>query len=187
MNFAYVLAGWEGSAHDGRVLANARTRDFHAPAGKYYVADGGYSNSDLTLIPYPSVRYHLREQAQAAQRPQNAKELFNLRHASLRNVIERTFGVFKQRFIILQKAPRQYSIKTQIGLVYALAALHNFMNKHGHDAQVESQQLEISDLDTDETEQYTPENSNLNMGERRDKIANSMWNDYTTYLLDHTV
>jgi DDE superfamily endonuclease len=49
MNFVYVLAEWEGSAHDSRVLANARIRDFHVPAGKYYVVDGGYSNSDLTL------------------------------------------------------------------------------------------------------------------------------------------
>jgi DDE superfamily endonuclease len=114
MNFVYILPGWEGSAHDSRVLGDAITRGFGAPPGKYYLADAGYSNSSLTLAPYLKVRYHLREQARAAERPQNPKELFNLRHASLRNVIERIFGVLKNRFVILQKAPRQYSIRTQI-------------------------------------------------------------------------
>jgi DDE superfamily endonuclease len=182
MNFVYVLAGWEGSALDDRVLADARARGFHAPTGKYYVADGGYSNSDLTIIPYPNVRSHLRdsEQARDTQKPQNPEELFNLRHASLRHVIERTLGVFKQRFVILQKAPRQYSIETQVKLIYALVALHNFMNKHGHDPQAECQQLDS--LEVDETEQCTQENDNVNMTGRRDEIANSMWKDYLSHL-----
>ncbi|GMP97486.1 hypothetical protein CsSME_00045720 [Camellia sinensis var. sinensis] len=34
------------------------------------------------------------------------KELFNHRHSSLRNVIERTFGVLKQRFPLLRHMPR---------------------------------------------------------------------------------
>jgi hypothetical protein len=35
------------------------------------------------------VRYHVREQGAANERPQNYKELFNLRHAQLRNHIEK--------------------------------------------------------------------------------------------------
>lgn len=31
-------------------------------------------------------------------RPQNREELYNLRHASARNVVERIFGVVKRRF-----------------------------------------------------------------------------------------
>jgi len=53
------------------------------------------------LTPYRGVRYHLKETARANQRPKNPKELFNLRHASLRNAIERIFGVVKRRFPIL--------------------------------------------------------------------------------------
>ena len=34
------------------------------------------------------------------------EELFNLRHAQLRSVIERVFGVLKKRFQILQVAPQ---------------------------------------------------------------------------------
>lgn len=61
--FSYILAGWEGSAHDGRVLANARILDgFKAPLPYYWLGDAGYSNSDDVLTPYRGVRYHLQEQ-----------------------------------------------------------------------------------------------------------------------------
>ena len=33
LKFTYVLAGWEGSAHDSRVLNDALSRGFHAPEG----------------------------------------------------------------------------------------------------------------------------------------------------------
>jgi len=46
------------------------------------------------ITPYRDVRYYLKEYSQGG--PQNAKELFNLRHSSLRNVIERTFRVMKK-------------------------------------------------------------------------------------------
>ncbi|KAG5248705.1 nuclease HARBI [Salix suchowensis] len=39
---------------------------------------------------------HLNEFTQRA--PENEKELFNLRHSSLRTVIERGFGILKSRF-----------------------------------------------------------------------------------------
>ncbi len=41
------------------------------------------------LTPYRGVRYHLKEWGRANERPQNKEELFNLRHSSRRNVIER--------------------------------------------------------------------------------------------------
>jgi hypothetical protein len=68
LQFAYVLPGWEGSAHDSRVLSHALAHDFHIPEGKYYLADAGYGLRQGLLTPYRGVRYHLREQALAAQR-----------------------------------------------------------------------------------------------------------------------
>lgn len=98
MNFTYVLPGWEGSVHDRRVFKAARaSKGFTAPAGCYYLADAGYSNTDITLVPYRGVRYHLREVKAVGLRPKTPHELFNLRHSSLRNVVERTFGIFKKR------------------------------------------------------------------------------------------
>jgi hypothetical protein len=61
LNFVYVLAGWEGSAHDGRVLQDAQSsQGFVTPPGKYWLGDAGYGNSQFVLTPYRSVRYHLK-------------------------------------------------------------------------------------------------------------------------------
>jgi len=193
--FTYVLPGWEGSAHDGRVLAAAKeTEGFTAPASvrggptKYYLADAGYSNTDITLVPYRGVRYHLREVAAAGMRPQNAEELFNLRHSSLRNVVERTFGIFKGRFQIF-KAPPQYDIETQTWLVYACAALHNLLTLTGGDHQDESElrpQLPDSEKDPDNHYDGSAEGAAVDkatenvtaMAKRRDEIAEVMWFHY---------
>jgi hypothetical protein len=38
MHFVYILAGWEGSAHDARVLTDAIAhKGFKTPAGKYWL------------------------------------------------------------------------------------------------------------------------------------------------------
>ncbi|KAG6481602.1 hypothetical protein ZIOFF_058206 [Zingiber officinale] len=66
LEFIYVLSGWEGSAHDSLVLTDALSR-----------------NNGLSARRYFFVLY--------GRHPENAKELFNLRHASLRNAIERIF------------------------------------------------------------------------------------------------
>ena len=78
MTFSYALAGWEGSAHDGQVLADARTKGLPLFDGWYYLADAGYALTRSTLTPYRGVRYHLREWQRQENRPQNKEELFNL-------------------------------------------------------------------------------------------------------------
>ena len=67
--FAYVLPGWEGSAHDCKVLEDAVAHHgFTTPKGRFWLADAGYSNTDYIMVPYRGVRYHLREQYQASLR-----------------------------------------------------------------------------------------------------------------------
>ncbi|XP_059636049.1 uncharacterized protein LOC132278265 [Cornus florida] len=44
MKFTFVWVGWEGSAHDSRILNEA--------LGKYYVVDAGYANMLGYLAPY---------------------------------------------------------------------------------------------------------------------------------------
>ena len=68
LRFCYVLSGWEGSAADGRVFEDARRVDFAIPPGSYYLADLGFVACDALLIPFRSVRYHLREWALSEQR-----------------------------------------------------------------------------------------------------------------------
>ena len=56
-------------------------------------------NRSRLIALYSGVCYHLKEYS--ARPTENAKELFNLQHASLRNTIERAFGVLKKRFPII--------------------------------------------------------------------------------------
>ena len=65
-------------------------------------------------------------------RPQNSKELFNLRHAQARNAIECIFGIVKRQFRILVAAP-EYDIQTQAKIVLAICTLHNFIHIHDPD------------------------------------------------------
>ncbi|RZC29848.1 hypothetical protein D0Y65_001449 [Glycine soja] len=117
-------------SHDSKVLSDAlaRKNGLKVPQGKYYLVDCGFPNRRKFLAPYRGVRYHLQDFAGHGNDPENEKELFNLRHASLRNVIERIFGIFKSRFTIFKSAP-PFLFKTQAELVLACAALHNFLRK----------------------------------------------------------
>ena len=54
--------------------------------------------------------------------------MFNLRQAQARNCIERIFGILKKRFSILQSRI-EYPYESQVKLLLALAALHNFILK----------------------------------------------------------
>jgi hypothetical protein len=123
--FTYMLSRWEGSAHDSTVLRDAVfNHSFKTPARRYWLRDTGYSNSDTVLVIYQSTWCHLREQRLSNQKPENSKELFNLRHASLRNVIKRIFRVVKRKYRILQ-TPFKYLINTQTRIILAYTALHN--------------------------------------------------------------
>ncbi|KNE95432.1 hypothetical protein PSTG_11285 [Puccinia striiformis f. sp. tritici PST-78] len=52
MEFLYVLAGWEGSAHDSRVICDAFTKGLSIPDGQYYLADAGYALQKGVITPF---------------------------------------------------------------------------------------------------------------------------------------
>ena len=91
---------------------------------KYYLVDTGYPNRKCYLAPYHTTRYHVT-QFQASQ-PRGKEEHFNQMHSSLMNVIERSFGVLKKCWNILNFMP-PYSYKKQVKIVIACVALHNFI------------------------------------------------------------
>ena len=72
------------------------------------------------------MHYHLKEYS---FRPlENVKELFNLRHASLCNAIERAFGVLKKRFpIIASTIEPSYYVDIQNEIILACCILHNYL------------------------------------------------------------
>ncbi|CAN1240095.1 Protein ALP1-like [Linum grandiflorum] len=128
MEFIYCLSGWEGSAHDSRVLKDAISRPLglKVPKGQYYLVDAGYGNCEGFLAPYRGQRYHLKEWG--SNRPHIAEELYNLRHSSARNVIERAFGVLKKRWAILRDTT-WFSPEVVSRMVHACCLLHNFIRK----------------------------------------------------------
>ena len=58
--------------------------------------------------------------------PRGKKELFNFAHSSLRNIIERSFGVLKMKWSILLNLP-SYPMLKQSKIIHACMALHNFI------------------------------------------------------------
>jgi len=86
------------------------------------------------LVYYPhtcGTRYHLKE-FRGTREPQNPKELFNHRHSSLRTTVERAFGTLKNRFKIFKSQPF-FPLKTQVKIVMACCALHNWILQDGPD------------------------------------------------------
>ena len=125
-NITYHLVGWEGSCHDARMLVNARERGFSLPTGKFILADAGFRLQFDVLTPYRGVRYHLEEFGVGRSGPQNARELFNLRHSQLRVIVECCIGILKERWHMLQEIP-SYSPDMQVSIARAAGVLHNFV------------------------------------------------------------
>jgi hypothetical protein len=120
-------------------------------------------------------------------RPVNQEELYNLRHASAWNVIERIFGILKKCFMILTH-PSKYDMTIQARLPHALCAVHNFIRIH----------------DEDEINEFAPDLHDQNPGDfyeelaaglavctekeqaeiRQDNIAQAMWESYQELVHD---
>ncbi|XP_014755538.1 L10-interacting MYB domain-containing protein-like [Brachypodium distachyon] len=148
--------------------------------GKYYLVDSGYPNDTGYLAPYRGQKYHLPE-FRIGRAPSGKQELFNFAHSSLRNVIERSFGVLKQKWRILGDVP-SYPVKKQTKIIIACMALHNFI-RESH--------LFDEDFDKcDRDEDYMPPGhvvvtngwnhegqGNVNMNATRETIANGLMAD----------
>jgi hypothetical protein len=210
MKFMYMQSGWEGSASDSLIFTTARGRDLKIRKGHYLLADAGFPGCDQLLVPYRGVRYHLREwgaanlrwvQFSAGEiylmtdhcRPKDHKELFNLRHSQLRNIVEQIFGVAKKKFKMLCE-PTDYPLITQIRIQPAIGVLMNFIGIHDPDdvPDGELSQEGLEDLGEEQHSRNEDELSEEDLAEQggigreeserasdlRDQIALAMWNSY---------
>lgn len=89
------------------------------------MVDAGYTNGEGFLAPYRGQRYHLNDWRNGHQ-PTTAKEFFNMKHSSARNVIERCFGLLKARWGILRDNS-YYPIDLKVRIIMACCLLHNFI------------------------------------------------------------
>nr|DAD20887.1 TPA_asm: hypothetical protein HUJ06_022350 [Nelumbo nucifera] len=167
MQFIYVLPGWEGSAHDTRVLHDAisRRNDFD-----------GY------LTPYRGQRYHLNEWRQGHQ-SNTLAEIFNMRHSAARNVIERTFGLLKIRWTIL-RTPTWYPIRTQVRIIIACCLLYNYIWRSMPNDPMEAglEEFFVGEQGQSATEvdyeRITSLDGSREWNAFRDNLANQMWQHF---------
>ncbi|CAL5341772.1 unnamed protein product [Camellia sinensis] len=159
MKFTFVYTSWEGRAHDSGIFLEALTTssaDFpRLTPNKYYLVDARYTNMPGYVAPYRVQKYHLQE-FNRRHRYHGPKELFNHRHSSLRNVIERTFGELKQRFPLLKHMPRDDMVHKG-PIVVACCVLHNWRRAvqeqdEFFDTEESSEENEADDEDEDESE-----------------------------------
>ncbi len=79
------------------------------------------------MLPFPGVRYHLQDWKNAVNPPETRKELYNLRHARIRVVVEQAFGLLKRKWKIVRSSTPKYGIDQQVSIIYAVTALYNFV------------------------------------------------------------
>ncbi|XP_030922845.1 protein ANTAGONIST OF LIKE HETEROCHROMATIN PROTEIN 1-like [Quercus lobata] len=166
------------------VLAAAAAFDLkftYVLVGKYYLSDAGYGVRKGIISPYRGVRYHLKEFSDNP--PRNDKELFNLRHSSLRTSIERCFGVLKKRFRVLDAKPF-WSFPTQVDVVLACCIIHNHIIGVDPLDSIMSNGLHGSPLANDSTSRRVQQSQREVQEENRewiqkwDDICHKMWEDY---------
>jgi hypothetical protein len=97
--------------------------------GRYYLVDAGHAICEGYLPPYQNQRYHLQDFHRRGAK--TLEEKFNFHHSSLRNVVERAFGLLKSRWYVLRGLP-MYERSRQVKIVIACFALHNYLLDRVH-------------------------------------------------------
>ena len=163
--------------------------------GSYYLVDSGLPIGTSFLPPHKSTRYHAQKFHSSGRRITSKKELYNYRHSSLQMVIERSFGILKARVPILNLMPNFKPIR-QWYMVIMCCALHNFIHMNNRsdelfrtigesDGQGSATNGEgsgdVGASTSSATQRHAVEMSSASkkaMGQLRDNVTNTMWDDY---------
>ena len=153
-------------------------------AGKYYLVDSGYPNRPGYLAPYKGTKYHLPEYRNGTM-PRGMKETFNYAHSSLRNVVERAFGVLKTKWRIMKLVP-SFPMSKQSKIIVACMTLHNFVREHddqvdhfiqfGNDDEYYTETHGTNDYTSNPGEDDEPSDNDMN--EFRDNLAYALYHRY---------
>lgn len=111
MKFFDIVARWPGSTHDSRIFDNSMLKDKLEEEDSVLLGDGGYRCDSHMLTP-------LLDPTCPAERR------YNKAHIATRGLIERSFGVMKQRFRCL-RTPLRTKLNTSLTIIVAVACLHN--------------------------------------------------------------
>jgi len=94
--FLFVLAGWEGSVHDARLMQEAERHGFVVPAG-LLVSRIQASGSEMGSSPHSGASGTIHESSSTTTCDQEPPGALNSRHSSAGMAVERAFGMLKNR------------------------------------------------------------------------------------------
>lgn len=146
--------------------------------GKYYLADAGFPLAPGFLTPYRGVFYHLKDYD--GRKPRTPKELYNFRHSSLRNVVERTIGVLKKKWAYLRHSPF-HNVATHTKIICACCILHNFLRDDPDEINDDGLEIQGAPINLDEDNADNGPQDSITIAPNdlwtawRDALAEEMW------------
>ena len=143
------------------------------------MVDSGYPNRLDYLAPYKGTKYHLQE-FRLGTMPRGIKETFNYAHSSIRNAVERSFGVLKNKWTMLKGIP-SFPLHKQTKIIVACMALHNFVRENDDDDEefnhVEQSEyyMQGNDFTDDIEDSNFRDDIDADMNSFRDRIAHDLY------------
>ena len=107
-----------------------------------------------------------------------------MKHASARNVIERSFGLLKMRWAIL-RSPSYFPIKTQCRNVTACCLLHNFIRSYMAEDPLENIETPTQNSEDMGDEYIDVVETSNQWTEWRDALATQMYNEFQANVGDN--
>ena len=120
----YLNANYPGRSHDSKVLRDSPLWRMFEVAGRrpfegaVLLGDSAYPLRPWLLTPFPGD-------------PDGAKARFNVAHIRTRNVVERAFGVIKNRFSALKTGLRLKNVNECSNMITSAIILHNLCIRFG--------------------------------------------------------
>ncbi|KAM3874193.1 putative nuclease HARBI1 [Diretmus argenteus] len=117
LEFSNIVARWKGATHDSRIFFNSSlcAEFLRGQHSGLLLGDSGYGQSKFLFTPYLN----------PITAPQKR---YNRAHIRTRGMVERMFGIWKNRFQCLRNTlrfnPRRCSI-----VIIATAVLHNYLRR----------------------------------------------------------
>lgn len=161
----YLNANFPGRCHDSNVLRTSPLwhtfevegrRPFE---GAVLLGDSAYPLRPWLLTPFPGD-------------PDGAKGRFNVAHMRTRNVVERAFGVIKNRFSALKTGLRLKDPTESSKIITSAIIIHNLCIRFGDQGEDLS---EDEEEDTPEDEDLLPDD-NAEVGPERERRRNQILN-----------
>ena len=107
-----------------------------------------------------------------------------MKHASARNVIERSFGLLKMRWAIL-RSPSYFPIKTQCRIVTACFLLHNFIRSYMAEDPLENIETPTQNSEDMGDEYIDVVETSNQWTEWRDALELQMYNEFQANVGDN--